>query len=278
MPPTKKKQKVAVKKEYETETDDEDERGEHEDKKQKASVKKEYDAETDDEGDKLEVKVSDNPKDRPSICCECDEEEDPSSNIPILLCVGCDNECHLTCALDHPKHLYDDGCNDTCRLCCAKNHPKLTKIPEGDWYCSTCVKKKIDAAANRRREEHEKIWKGKWKFLNDSRLQSIAVRKKELDDGKREKVTYVWNLCTKRRKEYARVGAVTDEKRGMLIVLPKERYEFWHKILVNIEKCRTWGDIRDLGDEFYKVVLERRNYFFSQREQGSPEDSDSIWI
>ena len=56
-------------------------------------------------------------------CCECGQLEDPSSDVPILLCDGCDNECHLPCARDVPK---------------------LTEVPEGDWYCSACVQKRTD--------------------------------------------------------------------------------------------------------------------------------------
>ena len=58
-----------------------------------------------------------------SICCECLQVEDPTSDIPILLCDGCDAACHLSCA---------------------KDRPKLSKVPEGDWYCSMCAKK-VDA-------------------------------------------------------------------------------------------------------------------------------------
>ena len=56
-----------------------------------------------------------------STCCECGQLEDPSSDVPILLCDGCDNHCHLPCARDRPK---------------------LTAVPEGDWYCSACAKKR----------------------------------------------------------------------------------------------------------------------------------------
>ena len=63
-----------------------------------------------------------------STCCECGQLEDRSADIPILLCDGCDNECHLTCA---------------------KDRPKLTKVPEGDWYCSTCVKKRKKAGGKK---------------------------------------------------------------------------------------------------------------------------------
>ena len=55
-----------------------------------------------------------------STCCECRQVEDPTSNMPILLCDGCDAACHLSCAKD--RH-------------------KLTKVPDGDWYCSGCAKK-----------------------------------------------------------------------------------------------------------------------------------------
>ena len=55
-----------------------------------------------------------------SICCECLQVEDPTSDIPILLCDVCDAACHLSCARDRPK---------------------LAKVPDGDWYCSMCAKK-----------------------------------------------------------------------------------------------------------------------------------------
>ena len=64
-----------------------------------------------------------------STCCECGGQlEDRSVDIPILLCDGCGNECHLTCA---------------------KDQPNLTRIPEGEWYCFKCVRKqeeKVSAA------------------------------------------------------------------------------------------------------------------------------------
>ena len=53
-----------------------------------------------------------------SLCCECNEVEDPSSDVPMLLCDGCDSTTHLTCA---------------------KDVPKLTEVPEGEWYCSICA-------------------------------------------------------------------------------------------------------------------------------------------
>ena len=55
-----------------------------------------------------------------STCCECGQLEDRTVDIPILLCDGCGNECHLTCA---------------------KDQPNLTRVPEGEWYCSKCVRK-----------------------------------------------------------------------------------------------------------------------------------------
>lgn len=45
-----------------------------------------------------------------SMCCECGQLEDRTVDIPILLCDGCGNECHLTCA---------------------KDQPNLTRVPEG---------------------------------------------------------------------------------------------------------------------------------------------------
>ena len=64
-----------------------------------------------------------------STCCECLQVEDRASDIPVLLCDG-------------------NGCNAACHLTCAKDRPKLTKIPEGDWFCSSCSKK---ALAQKRR-------------------------------------------------------------------------------------------------------------------------------
>ena len=61
-----------------------------------------------------------------STCCECLQVEDRSSNTPFLLCDG-------------------NGCNAACHLTCAKDRPKLTKIPEGDWFCSSCSMKKAPA-------------------------------------------------------------------------------------------------------------------------------------
>lgn len=183
MSPTKKKQKVAVKKEHEAETDD----GEHDDQKQKVAVKKEYEVETDDE-----------------------EEEDAKSS------------------------------------------------------------------------ENDDIVSG-------GRDNDIVRRKKDLDTGKREKATYVWNLCTKHPSDYDYMcGDLDVEKRGLLIVLPKKRYELWHKILVNIENCQSWSDIRDLGHDVYEEVLNRCRYILSfdrdyQSKDGqkyvqefSPKDSDKF--
>ena len=53
-----------------------------------------------------------------SLCCECNELEDPSSDVPMLLCDGCDSATHLTCT---------------------KDVPKITEVPEGEWYCSNCL-------------------------------------------------------------------------------------------------------------------------------------------
>ena len=56
-----------------------------------------------------------------SLCRECHQFEDPSSHVPMLLCDGCDSATHLTCTMDVPK---------------------LTEVPEGDWFCSSCVLRK----------------------------------------------------------------------------------------------------------------------------------------
>ena len=53
-----------------------------------------------------------------SLCFECRQVEDPSSDVPMLLCDGCDSATHLTCT---------------------KDVPKLIKVPDGEWYCSTCA-------------------------------------------------------------------------------------------------------------------------------------------
>ena len=53
-----------------------------------------------------------------SLCCECNQVEDPSSDVPMLLCDGCDSTTHLTCA---------------------KDVPKLTEVPKGEWYCHNCA-------------------------------------------------------------------------------------------------------------------------------------------
>ena len=71
-----------------------------------------------------------------STCCECGQLEDRSVDIPILLCDGCDNECHLTCA---------------------KDRPKLTKVPEGDWYCSACVKKRKGTTSGKKTKKSKKL-------------------------------------------------------------------------------------------------------------------------
>ena len=74
-----------------------------------------------------------------STCCECGQLEDRSVDIPILLCDGCDNECHLTCARDRPK---------------------MTKVPEGDWYCSACVKKRkkaVSGGGGKKKKKNQKL-------------------------------------------------------------------------------------------------------------------------
>lgn len=57
-----------------------------------------------------------------STCYECLQVEDRASHIPVLVCDG-------------------NGCNAACHLTCAKDRPKLTKIPQGNWFCSSCSKK-----------------------------------------------------------------------------------------------------------------------------------------
>ena len=71
-----------------------------------------------------------------STCCVCGQLEDRSADIPILLCDGCDNECHLTCARDRPK---------------------LTRVPEGNWYCSNCVRKQEQIKASEKGVDLEKV-------------------------------------------------------------------------------------------------------------------------
>ena len=65
-----------------------------------------------------------------SLCCECNEFEEPSSDVPMLLCDRCNSATHLTCT---------------------KDVPKLTEVPDGEWYCSTCV------IANKRLSEDRAI-------------------------------------------------------------------------------------------------------------------------
>lgn len=190
MPPTKKKQKVAVKKEYEAETDDEEEEEEHDD----------YTSEPNSDG--------------------------------------------------------SESSNDT------------------------AAKEEYERA----RKEHEKKWTEKWECLKEPRLKDIAKRKKDLDAGKREKVTYVWHLCTKHSEEYERYSSSFGVgKRGVLIVLKKESYELWHKILLNLKNCQTWSNVRDLGDDVYATVHERAKYISSfnvnseeDEQVFSPNDSDGF--
>ena len=56
--------------------------------------------------------------DKLDFCCECFVIEKPDGP-PMLLCDGCDAACHLTCT-----------------------HDKLKEVPEGDWFCRKCSKKK----------------------------------------------------------------------------------------------------------------------------------------
>jgi len=56
--------------------------------------------------------------DKLDFCCECFVIEKPDGP-PMLLCDGCDAACHLTCT-----------------------HDKLREVPEGDWFCRKCSKKK----------------------------------------------------------------------------------------------------------------------------------------
>ena len=186
MPPTQKKQKVVVKKEYEAETDDEKEKEEHDDQKQKVAMKKEYEAETDDEKEKEE---HDNQKQKVAMKKEYEAETD---------------------------------------------------------------------------DEEDKTSK----------------RKKDLDAGKRKKVTYVWHLC----KEHPNEDWRPSHEGGVLLILTKESYELWHKILLNLKNCQTWSDVRDLGDDVYAEVLDRGKYIWEyseedekKREQDfSPNDSDEF--
>ena len=147
------------------------------------------DVESEDEECASKLADSDSDDAELSTCCECLQVEDRSSDIPILLCDGCDAACHLSCAKDRPKltkvpHgdwycsgctskptdstdntddeyelstcceclqvedptsdmsiLLCDGCDAACHLSCAKDRHKLTKVPDGDWYCSGCAKK-----------------------------------------------------------------------------------------------------------------------------------------
>lgn len=146
----------------------------------------------------------------------------------------------------------------------------------------------IDAAAEaekeRKAEEYEKQWKEKWEKLGTFRMEKIPKRKEALDTGKREKVTYVWNLCTKHPGDYDRIFCGFGiRERGALLVLPKECFELWHTILLNIEDCKTWRDIRDLGEDVYEVVLNRCKFILSlgndlseEQQTFSPADTDEF--
>ena len=95
----------------------------------------------------------------------------------------------------------------------------------------------------------------------------MRVRGRRISTQGREKVTYVWNLCTKHPSDYSKLGFDDIGKRGVLIVLKKESYELWHKILVNIESCQTWGDIRGLGADVYAEVLNRGKCIYLETHQ-----------
>lgn len=108
-------------------------------------------------------------------------------------------------------------------------------------------------------EQYLKEWNEKWgEGKREDRMKDIVKRKKALNAGKREKETYVWHLCTKHPDAYATMwNAFGVAERGILLVLPKERYELWHEILENLDSCLTWGDVRDLGEDVYREVVSR---------------------
>lgn len=51
---------------------------------------------------------------------------------------GDNDDCLLLC----------DGCDRGCHMYCLR--PKMTQVPEGDWFCPTCVAKNIDCELNER--------------------------------------------------------------------------------------------------------------------------------
>ncbi|KAG5184694.1 hypothetical protein JKP88DRAFT_152574, partial [Tribonema minus] len=51
-------------------------------------------------------------------CTACHGKHDPDS---VLLCDGCDGECHMACL-----------------------NPPLLSVPEGEWYCSRCTMRGAD--------------------------------------------------------------------------------------------------------------------------------------
>ena len=69
-----------------------------------------------------------------TACYVCGSHRPTASN-PILLCDGCDHECHIKCAI-----------------------PPLSRVPKGNWYCYHCAEMKeggADEGAARLTEEKE---------------------------------------------------------------------------------------------------------------------------
>ena len=60
-----------------------------------------------------------------AACTVCKEHTSEEDDHPVLFCDGCDEECHLRCT-----------------------SPRLDAVPEGDWYCSRCVKQRMESSAS----------------------------------------------------------------------------------------------------------------------------------
>ena len=116
------------------------------------------DVESEDEECASKLADSDSDDAELSTCCECLQVEDRSSDIPILLCDGCDAACHLSCA---------------------KDRPKLTKVPHGDWYCSGCTKKGSSSVAVPAVTSKRSADGGKKRKRNMNRVEPAAAAKKK---------------------------------------------------------------------------------------------------
>ena len=137
-----------------------------------------------------EVKDTEDGRFKQTSCHVCGSHRSTSSN-QILLCDGCDRECHMKCST-----------------------PPLSRVPKGNWYCQYCAESKADTTAYVT-EEKEQSGKEEPEAERDTDEDEFVPTKKRV-------MSKASGTDSKRKKSVKKVKDEAPQQRSHVF----DRYQF----------------------------------------------------